>query len=530
MRKLLFTFALLFGFLGLYADNYIAQKYLDVLHYEFQIEIFEANDSIKGVATIQFKILEETKVLYFDLDNSMAITSLKFEGKNLKPKNENNQILITPKTALKPGIYVAKVSYKGIPKDGLIISKNKFENRTFFGDNWPNRAHYWFPCIDHPGDKATVDFKIIAPAKYQVVANGVLKEKSNTKNGKILTHYASNQVLPTKVMVFGAAEFSVSYLTSINGNNLESWVYPENKKQGFYDYALAAQVLDFFEDNLGDYPYDRLANVQSTTRYGGMENAGCIFYFEESITGNRDSEELIAHEVAHQWFGNSATEKSWEHIWLSEGFATYLTGLYLKESKGWEAFKSYMYKAKQKVYDFYTKYPKATVIPQNITDLNVLLNPLSYQKAAWVLHMVSHQFENGKGWALFKTYHEKYKYGNATTANFFELVKTSEDITKEQFIKQWLKSATIPQVEVQYSINANKREITFDFTQKQKSKEIFVLPIEVSWLEPNSVSKTIKKVVLNQKSQKFTLPFNPKALNIEIDPIKKLLVNFQYKD
>jgi len=80
--------------------------------------------------------------------------------------------------------------------------------------------------------------------------------------------------------------------------------------------------LQFFVDYIAPYEYERLTNVQSTTRFGGMENAGCIFYDENSITGTRSSESLLAHEIVHQWFGNSASEKDWPHLWLSEGFAT----------------------------------------------------------------------------------------------------------------------------------------------------------------------------------------------------------------
>jgi aminopeptidase N len=110
-----------------------------------------------------------------------------------------------------------------------------------------------------------------------------------------------------------------------------TYVFPEDKETGFKSYAVAKEILPFFIKNVGPFAYEKLANVQSKTIFGGMENASCIFYFEESVKSNT-IEELMAHEIAHQWFGDAASEKSWPNLWLSEGFATYFTNLYL-ESK-----------------------------------------------------------------------------------------------------------------------------------------------------------------------------------------------------
>lgn len=512
------------------ADNYPKQPYLDVLHYDFEIEITNISDSIFGQATIQFKFLEPKQQFFINLHPSMKVSSALFENNPVTFNHNENQIQFNLETVQKPGIYKLQIAYNGIPTDGLIISENKYKQRTFFGDNWPNRAHHWLPCIDHPSDKATVDFKIIAPTNYQVVANGVLKEKSNLPQNKFITHYSCQQSIPTKVMVFGAAEFAVTQFTTLNENILQTWVFPENKSEGFYDYALAGPILDFFEEKIGEYPFEILSNVQSKTRYGGMENAGCIFYSESSVTGNRDAEELIAHEIAHQWFGNSASEKEWEHIWLSEGFATYLTGLYLLETKDFYAFSNYMEKAKQKFIDFQKKYPQVKTLPDNADNLNALLNPLSYQKAAWVLHMVNHQYENGKIWPLLSKYHQKFKYGNATTKDFFEMVSQNDDLPKEIFIQQWLKSSTNPELEVQFKYNADKKELVLNTRQTHSSKEVFVYPLEVAWLYPNNVGKTIQKVMINQKKQTFTFNLSAPIQGFEVDPVMKLPVIFQYKD
>ena len=136
-------------------------------------------------------------------------------------------------------------------------------------------------------------------------------------------------------MVIGVADFAVN-LSGVVDNCIPvySWVYPEDRDKGFYDFALTAEMLSYFIKNVGPYGYKKLANVQSKTMFGGLENANAIFYNENYVTGTRNYEETFAHEIAHQWFGNMATEKSFAHLWLSEGFATYMTILYFENKYG----------------------------------------------------------------------------------------------------------------------------------------------------------------------------------------------------
>ena len=107
-----------------------------------------------------------------------------------------------------------------------------------------------------------------------------------------------------------------------------SWAFPENAKEAIHDFTLTKEILSYYINTIGPYGYKKLANVQSKTRFGGLENANAIFYAEDKITGDGSNESLLAHEIAHQWFGNMATEKSFAHLWLSEGFATYFTTLF----------------------------------------------------------------------------------------------------------------------------------------------------------------------------------------------------------
>jgi aminopeptidase N len=321
----------------------------------------------------------------------MAVDSVVFSGCGIEWLHKEDEILVTPAKVLSKGSGgILKIVYHGIPADGLIISENKYKNRSFFSDNWPNRASNYIPCVDHPYDKASVDFIIIAPSHYEVVASGYLVEESHLQGDMKLTHWKEDVPLATKVMAFGAADFDVRLAGTAGSIPVWTYVFKENRQEGFYDYAVAVEPVRFYNELIGPYSYEKLANVQSKTIFGGLENAGCIFYSENSVTGKGKDEGLIAHEVAHQWFGNSVTESNWHHIWLSEGFATYLTSVYMEKTYGRERLAAEMKTDRDQVIRFYLRSPQP-VIDTTITNLMRLLSPNSYQKGAWVLHMLRHK-------------------------------------------------------------------------------------------------------------------------------------------
>ncbi|HRX94988.1 MAG TPA: M1 family metallopeptidase, partial [Chitinophagaceae bacterium] len=336
MKRVSFLAAIL-----LFTLHGIAQSNIDVLHYKFNVELNDNNDTIYGLAEIKVRFPETSKSLTLDLKkNNTSGKGMILEnvsGPGVRGNNNDDEtftIFFTqPFKENDTATFIIK--YKGIPSDGLIISKNKYDHRTFFADNWPNRGHNWLPCHEDPADKATVEFIVTAPQHYQVVSNGIQVEETNLASDKKLTHWKEDVPISTKVMVIGVADFAVNLSGTINNCvPVYSYVYPEDRDKGFYDYAQAAEILPWFIQNVGPYAYKKLANVQSKTIFGGLENANTIFYSEGSVSGTRRSEGLLTHEIAHQWFGNYATEKSFAHLWLSEGFATYMTILYMDNKYG----------------------------------------------------------------------------------------------------------------------------------------------------------------------------------------------------
>lgn len=513
--------------LNLQAQSYTERfENLDVESYEIKIALNDSTNQITVSEKVKILFLKPQTSFYLDLveqneeHKGMKISELiEMEGATTYI-HDKGKLIITPRLTIKAGEtreYILK--YSGVPKDGLVISKNKYNDHTFFGDNWPTRAQNWIACVDHPSDKASVSFSVEVPDHYEVIANGEKKMDVQLPHNRKMVEYYSAVEIPTKVMVIGVADFEIQEAGIVNGIPVSSWVYPQNKEEGFYDLAQATEIIQFFTKHFGEYPFAKLANVQSTTRFGGMENASCIFYDEKSITGRRTDETLIAHEVAHQWFGNSATEMDWCHLWLSEGFATYCTNLYIQEKYGEEAFDTQLKEDRETVLRFY-KLNKTPVIDTVSKNLMYLLNANSYQKGAWVLHMLRCKVGDEIFWKGLYNYYKKYKLSNATSDDFRNVMEEVSGIDLHPFFNQWLRNAGQPKIEMTQKINGH--QINIEINQVQKSKTIFNFPLEIKLIFSDGKSE-IKTIEVDQKIENVSFEISSSVQSVILDPHTNLL-------
>jgi len=223
-------------------------------------------------------------------------------------------------------------------------------------------------------------------------------------------------------MVIGATEFSVINTGSWNGISLSYYLYPKDRENGIKDYGRALQMIEFYTNLIGPYPYEKLALVQSSTRFGGMENSSSIFFDEESFNGSGRLEDTVAHEIAHQWFGDSVTQADWHHLWLSEGFATYFGNLFFERADGQDKFVSRMLADKERYLKANSSSPRP-IYDSTVTDLLKLLNPNNYEKGGWVLHMLRHIMGDKQFFAGIRDYYRTYRDGNALTGDFQKVME-----------------------------------------------------------------------------------------------------------
>ena len=503
----------------------LSQSNIDIIHYKFEINLSDANDSVYGKAWVTVRFLEQSNRFWLSLASAingkgMIAHLVKQNGETTTSMHYNDTLLVALPTPAKANdTRTFEILYSGIPTDGLIISKNKYGDRTFFADNWPNRAHYWIPCKDVPDDKATFEFIVNAPAQYQVISNGELVEETPLPAKKKLTHWRENLPLPTKVMVIGVAKFAIKQFADSPANiPVTAWVYPQDSTKGFRNYAPAPAIVKFFSGYIGTYPYKKLANVQSKTKFGGMENASAIFYNEESAEQNKTVEDLLAHEIVHQWFGDMATEKNFQHLWLSEGLATYLTDIYLEAKYGSDVMTSRLREERHTVIDFNHRSSKPVV--DSASPLMMLLSPNSYQRPAWVLHMLRRQVGDSMFQAVISKFYERYKGKNADTDDFRKIVEELTGESFEMFFKEWLFNSEIPRLATHWKYNKETGELSVSVTQLQKNLFSFPLDLEIE-LEDKK-AKT-QKVEVSKQTETFVFSIPMKVVRLTVDPSVSLL-------
>jgi aminopeptidase N len=496
---------------------------LDAKNYRYNLLLNDSNNIIKGNAVITTGFTKNERLVVFDLVNrnedgkGMTVTSVTKNG-NAINFSQDSQHLIINDEGLKGKENVYNITYEGIPEDGLIISNTEFGDRSFFADNWPNRAHNWIPCNDHLSDKATVEFIVTAPDHYEVVSNGEKMEEINLPGHLKRTYWKENVPLPTKVMVIGVTNFAVSHFADVNRIPVSSWVYPENKDSGFKHYAIAKNILEWYIKKIGAYPYEKLANVQSKTIFGGMENASCIFYFENSVN-DPGIESLFAHEIAHQWFGDNVTEKDWPHLWLSEGFATYMTDLYLENKYGKDSLKNLLKQQRQKVLRFYKDHKTPVVDTSGTNDLMHLLNANSYQKGAWILHLLRRKVGDSLFWKAIRDYYKTFAGKNASTQDFEKIFEKVTHQNLATFFSQWLFNPGQPMLNIQWNYNKTKKSVSIKIEQTQPN--FFEFPLQIAFVNGNE--KVIKTIEVRNKITEKEIPMPMVPTELITDPDVNLL-------
>ena len=501
----------------------------DALHYDIRLSLPSSGNVITGSTTIRLIVAggrPDTLTLDF---TGLTVALVELNGMAVDVTHRDGRLLVPLPDGLGDGQEVrVRVDYAGTPDDGLIIRNNVHGRRTVFADNWPNRARFWFPAVDHPADKATASFAIDAPAGWQVIANGIRREAGGPApssppaadgSARREWRWAIDQPISTYNMVVGAAEFDVRPVgTACSAParcvDVTTWLFPQDTAAAA-SFRRAAAMVDYFSGLIAPFPYAKLAHVQSATRFGGMENATAIFYDEQALAKGRDMEGTVAHETAHQWFGNAVTPADWPHLWLSEGFATYFATLFFEHADGVERRRERMEADRMRV--IRSEAISRPIVDTSVTDLFTLLNANNYQKGGWVLHMLRGVVGDRAFFDGIRQYYAHHQHGIAETDDLRQAMEAASGRDLQWFFDQWLLQPGFPRLGVTSAWNAAAGTADLLIEQRQNvSWPTFRLPMTV---EVTTDGGTVRRVIdVDERRETIRVPLPAPPRRVVLDP------------
>jgi aminopeptidase N len=527
------------------AQQHTRQPGIDVLNYTFTIRLPETGKHIDGQALISLRRTSPQDELILDFVGLTA-DSVWVNGRACEFRHDNKTLHIPLGFTVSQSVDtpVVKIRYAGEVLDGLIIQTDNKGRWRAFGDNWPTRARYWLPTVDDPSDKATVEWNIVAPADRKVVANGELIREEEVdpgcKNGPRkwrLTTWRTSRPIPPYLMVIAAAPL-VSYDLGVTASGLSEfppgvrqsvYVFPEQADYLPGPFERAGEIVEFFSRTVAPFPYEKLSHLQSSTRYGGMENASAIFYAEDVFRRHMVTYGLIAHETAHQWFGDAVTPQSWGDVWLSEGFATYFEKLWVERSEGEAAFRTGMKELRNEILDA-REVRQRPVIDTLQTELMQLLNTNSYQKGAWTLHMVRSMLGDSLFFGGIRSYYRHHRHANASSDDLCHEFETISHLPLRWFFDQWLRKPGFPEISVGWKYDAQSQSLILQIDQSTRFGS-YRFPLKIEIHGESGTVQTVKVDLPPQQSYRTVVRqiLSAPPNKIVPDPSVELLGTFSIK-
>ncbi len=499
---------------------------VDVLAYTLSVELGPDASAFRARARVTLAVVAaETDSVRLDLVG-LTVDSAKVGGSPARfDRDESGLTVRLGRAAAAGDTLEVDVFYHGAPRDGLIFRRNRYGRPTVFADNWPTRARYWFPSVDRPDDKATVEFWVRTPAEWRVVANGRRVNELVAGDGRRLTVWRTERPIPVYTMVIGAGELVTREVGALGcgaGSErcvpITMWVYPEDEEAAAELFRRAPAMVAFFDSLIGPFPYEKLALVQSSTRFGGMENASAIF-FRDPLPSGRAGELTVAHEIAHQWFGDAVTPRAWRDLWLSEGFATYFASVFFEFADDSGNAARIRAEAERRYVESVVDVGRP-VVDGEPADPMVLLNANSYQKGAWVLHMLRDVVGDSAFFEGIRRYYSRFRDGNAGTDDFRAVMEEVSGQDLAWFFDLWLRRPGYPIVDVRPLWRQDDHVLELKVEQVQQWPP-FRFPLELEVVRGDS---TFSRVFwIEGRETQLAWPLDERPDRVRADPKNEVL-------
>ncbi|HKP13931.1 MAG TPA: M1 family metallopeptidase [Blastocatellia bacterium] len=513
-----------------------APQTIDVQHYRLQIRVNPDAPSATGTVTIQAQTTAPTSVVNIDAFNNLAIDAVRVDDAARAFTHKNNRLTVSFAEALPAARpltiavdYRVGVEFTNGQGEGMLATRHgAFDLPVMANLSEPYAAPSWWPCIDDVRDKATTEVEITAPPSYVGASNGVLVKTVTNPDQTTTYFWREDYPLTTyliSVAVTNYAKFEDTY-TALDGQTmpLVFYVYPEHLERAMQKFAVTRQAMQIFAPLYGEYPFinEKYGMVEFPWN-GGMEHQTLTSLGASVIgSGSSSAQTIIAHELAHQWWGDLVTLRTWNDIWLNEGFATYGEVLFLEHSANLDP-GSVMFLSYDDGQDFGRL--GGTVTAEDLGDPFDDTGAV-YRKGAWALHMLRHLMGDERFFAALKDYRQRFAFANASTADFEQVCEAHYGERLDWFFQQWIYAPGRPVYKVNQEISgadaAGNYTVSVVIKQKQtheipgRAGGVYIMPLDVMIHYADGTTET--RVIRNDKRKQgysFTVPKRP--LSVVLD-------------
>jgi aminopeptidase N len=500
-------------------DDYITdnQYKIDILHYGLHFDLYPEDKKLLAVAEIKGIIISKP-ITSIDLNfyDNFDIKEVTLNGEQT-PFISKEKILSIPLNSELKDTFVIKISYEGRPERaglaGFVFGKRDGFQLVYTLSE-PNYASSWFPCNDIPADKTLLDMKITNDSSMVSVSNGILLGEEIHGDRKTY-HWRTIYPISTYLIALYSSDyetFSDQYISHDGKDtmSLNYYVLPDKLDKAKVDFSEHIEILNFFAETFGEYPFikEKYGVAEFLWSSGAMENQTITGVASSLIGGNKFFLDFYVHELAHHWWGNAIGPKSWNDIWLNEGFSSYSEALYFEHKGGARALQSTM---RDK---YISEFAGRLSEPGSYLFTNTV-----YDKGAWVLHMLRWEVGDSTFFNILREYYNQYKYSNASTADFIDICEKVSKKDLQKFFHQWLDGEG--EIVLEYKLktrrekNLYKTYISID--QVQEKYQCYEFPLEIK-LNFQNDQPSAHIIYVKEKSIIFNVSTKSKPTSVELDP------------
>ncbi len=505
----------------------------DALHYRIAIRLDFDEKSFTGETTVTLTSLRDgLDTVVLDAEEFTVTKAVSEWGEPLAFSQSEKELSVRmPRPLARGETRSFTCTYHGRdPKAGLRFAAETADNpRLVFSDSWPDRVHHWFPCFDYPNDKVTNEIVATVSADLKVAANGRLVSVTEDKAAGTVTYHWSQDLPHSTYLIFLAAAPYVVVRDAYGTLPVNYWVYPKDAQKVAPTYGKTPEMVEFFNRTFGyDYPWQKYDQI-SVPSGGGAESTSATAMTHRIMVDEKNEPEfpaigIVSHELAHQWWGDLITLRSWAHTWLNESFATYADYLYFRHDRGDDEgalnlqgkLNAYLREAK-------TRYVRP-IVSDRYDQPGDMFDSHTYPKGALVLHMLRQQLGDAAFFDTLKHFLHRYAFEPVDTGDFIRSVKTVTGQNLDWFFDQWLFKPGHPVFDVRSEWDPARKVVVLKVAQMQdfaRGIPVFRVPVSVAIV--NAAGRSTSRVWVREREEAFEFPSETRPLLVRFDPGNDLL-------